>query len=81
MAKIETIRYQCDVCKAEFENKKNVTSESIPCYGGERNEYHSSCKLDLCKECSEKIRKVIYDNFAQINDWYGLHVTKKQMGE
>ena len=31
----------------------------------------------MCDECSTKIRQVIYDNFAEIRDYYGLSVKKK----
>lgn len=81
MAKIETVRYQCDVCKAEFKNATDVTETHIPCYGGERNEYHSNCRLDLCKECSGNIRQIIYEHFAEIQDYYGMHIRNKQIGE
>lgn len=81
MAKVEIIKYQCDVCKAEFKNANDVRETNIPCYGGESNNYHSSCRLDLCNDCSERIRKVIYDNFAQISDYYGIHVKNKPIGE
>lgn len=81
MAKIETIRYQCDVCKEEFKNATDVTETRVPCYGGERNEYYSECNLDLCKECSANIRKIIYTHFAQIQNYYGVHIVNKQMGE
>lgn len=76
MAKIEVIKYQCDICKAEFNEEKEVTKTIVPCYGGDRNEYHSECSLDLCKECSTKLREVIYKNFAHITDYYGLQITK-----
>ncbi len=76
MAKIEKITYQCDVCKTEYENEKDMTSTIVPCYGGERNEYHTECRLDLCLECSKKLREVIYQNFAHITDYYGLQITK-----
>lgn len=80
MAKIEIIRYQCDVCKAEFESEKELEPTHIPCYGGECNEYNSEVQLDLCKECSRNIRKIIYDNFADIQDYYGVHIRNKQKG-
>lgn len=75
MAKIEIVRYQCDVCKKEFENKEEVKSESVPCYG--EGSYHSQAAVDMCNECAKKIRKVIFDNFAEIRDYYGLSVEKK----
>ncbi len=76
MAKIERVTYQCDVCKACYENEKELICTSVPCYGGERNEYLTECKLDLCKECSTKLREIIYHNFAHITDYYGLQITK-----
>ena len=75
MSKIEIVRYKCDICNKEFENSKSIKSESIPCYG--EDTYHTNTRLDMCEECSTKIRKVIYDNFAEIRDYYGLSVTKK----
>ena len=75
MAKIEIVRYKCDICKNEFENEKSIKSESVPCYG--EGTYHTNVRVDMCEECSTKIRKVIYDNFAEIRDYYGLSVKKK----
>ena len=75
MAKIEIVRYKCDICQKEFENKKSIKSESVPCYG--EGTYHTNVRVDMCEECSTKIRKVIYDNFAEIRDYYGLSVKKK----
>ena len=76
MARIEKITYQCDVCKTEYESEKDIKSTVVPCYGGERNEYYTECALDLCVECSKKLREAIYHNFAHITDYYGLQITK-----
>lgn len=81
MAKIQVIRYKCDVCKKEFENEKDIKNEDIPCYSGEGNCYLSSTKVDLCETCSKKIREVIYNNFAEISDYYGLFIKKKYENE
>ena len=78
MSKIEKIIYKCDVCEKEFENPKDVAMTSIPCYGGERGEYLTDAAVDLCIKCSKNIRKVIYNNFAEISDWYGVHIRNKQ---
>lgn len=78
MARIEKVTYQCDVCKKEFKNEKDVKSTTIPCYGGEQNEYLSECSVDLCAECASKLRKVIYDNFAEINNYHGLNIRRKE---
>ena len=75
MAKIEIIRYQCDVCKKEFESEKQIKAESVPCYG--EDSYPTNARVDMCEECAKKIREVIYDNFAEIRDYYELSVTKK----
>lgn len=75
MSKIEIIRYKCDICKKEFESEKSIKAESVPCYG--EGTYHTNARVDMCEECSTKIRKVIYDNFAEIRDCYGLSVKKK----
>lgn len=74
MSKIEIVRYKCDICEKEFENEKSIKSESVPCYG---EGYYTNARVDMCEECSTKIRKVIYDNFAEIKDYYGLSVKKK----
>lgn len=75
MAKIEIVKYKCDVCGKEFDKEKDINKEKVPCYAD--GTYLTSTTLDMCKECSEKIRKVIYDNFAEIHDYYGLSVKKK----
>ena len=75
MSKIEIIRYKCDICKKEFESEKQIKAELVPCYGD--GAYHTNARVDMCEECSSKIRKVIYDNFAEIRDYYGLSVKKK----
>ena len=54
---------------------KSIKSESVPCYGD--GAYHTNARVDMCEECAKKIRKVIYDNFAEIRDCYGLSVKKK----
>lgn len=77
MSKIEIIKYKCDICNKEFENEKSIKSESVPCYGGEEGAYRTNACMDLCEECSTKIRRVIFDNFAEIIDYYGLSVKKK----
>ena len=81
MAKIEITRYQCDVCKEEFENEKDVVMTRVPCFGGERNEYHSEVGLDLCRKCADNLRDIIYWNFAEISDYYGVHIRNKQKKE
>lgn len=75
MAKIEIIRYKCDICEKEFENEKSIKSELVPCYG--ENSCHTNARVDMCEECSAKIRKVIHDNFAEIINCYGLSIEKK----
>lgn len=75
MAKIEIVRYKCDICNKEFETQKSIKSESVPCYG--EDYYHTNARVDMCEECAKKIREVIYDNFAEIRDYYGLSVKKK----
>ena len=75
MSKIEIVRYKCDICNKEFESEKSIKTESVPCYG--KDFYHTNTRLDMCDECSTKIRKVIYDNFAEIRDYYELSVKKK----
>ena len=75
MSKIEIVRYKCDICNKEFESEKSIKSESVPCYG--EGAYHTNARVDMCEDCAKKIREVIYDNFAEIRDYYGLSVTKK----
>jgi len=73
--KITKIIYECDVCKNKFEEENKIITTTVPCYGGERNEYNTECTIDLCDDCGKKLRKVIYDNFAQITDYYGVQIT------
>ena len=81
MAKIQIIRYQCDVCKSEFEKEKDLESTHIPCYTGADNTGHAECKVDLCKKCAKNLREIIYKSFAQIQDYYGIHIINKQKKE
>lgn len=71
MSVIKIIKYKCDVCENEFEDKKSVRETSVPCFGGSDGSYHDYLLLDLCSECSEKLRKVIWENFAHISNTYG----------
>lgn len=80
MAKIQIVKYQCDVCGAEFDKEEDLESTHIPCYGGERNDYNSEVEIDLCKDCAKNLREIIYKNFASINNWYGVQITNKQTG-
>lgn len=67
MAKIEITIYKCDICGKEVEDNELCT-EHVPCYG--EGSYEVTAQVDMCKECSKKIRQVIYDNFAEIIDCY-----------
>lgn len=75
MATIQTVIYKCDICGAEFKEESALRKESVPCYG--EGSYMTSTKLDMCEECSKKLRAVIHDNFAEIIDCYGVTVKKK----
>ena len=77
MAKIQITKYKCDICNKEFDSEKDVKATHIPCYGGERCEYHDEAQVDLCKDCSTKLREVIYNNFARIQNYYGIHISAK----
>lgn len=33
--------------------------------------------IDLCDDCASRLRKVIFDNFAEIRDCYGITIKKK----
>ena len=81
MAEVEIIRYQCDVCKKEIKNKHNVEHTNIPCFGGERNEYRSEAKIDMCEKCADNLRNIIFKHFAEIQNYYGVHIKDKQRKE
>lgn len=77
MAKITIVKLKCDVCGAEVENEKDIRKTSIPSYAGENGEYYTDNNVDLCSECSKKLREVISEHFAHLNDYYGI-VTVRQ---
>lgn len=73
--KIEIIKYKCDVCGKEFDLKGGIKKETVPCYS--EGMYHTSAMIDLCDDCASRLRKVIFDNFAEIRDCYGITIKKK----
>lgn len=73
--KIEIVKYKCDVCGRTFDAEKDIRKESVPCYG--EGTYPTSTKIDMCNKCSQKLREIIYDNFAEIRDDYGVSIKKK----
>lgn len=77
MAKITIVKWKCDVCGKEVEAEKDIRKTSIPSYAGENSEYYTDNSVDLCSECSKKLREVICKHFAYLNDYYGA-VTVRQ---
>ena len=77
MAKITIVKFKCDVCGKEVEAEKDIRKTSIPSYAGENSEYYTDNSVDLCPECSKKLREVISEHFAHLNDYYGT-VTVRQ---
>lgn len=73
--KIEIVKYKCDVCGKEFYLETDIKKENIPCYG--EGKFRLNAVIDLCDECADKVRKVIFDNFAEINNWGGITIKKK----
>ena len=47
MARIEEIKYQCDVCKRKFDKENDISSTHVPCFVGERYEYETEAQIDL----------------------------------
>lgn len=76
MAKIVTTLYQCDVCRKAFDKETDVSKHSVPCYGGNDN-FQTTTSVDLCYDCASKLRQVIFDQFAEIHDDFGLQIKKK----
>lgn len=73
--KIVIVNYRCDVCGRTFYAENDIQKESVPCYG--EGTYPTSTKIDMCNKCSQKLREIIYDNFAEIRDNCGVSIKKK----
>lgn len=77
MAKTTTVKWKCDVCGKEVEAEKDIRETSIPSYAGENSKYYTDNNVDLCLECSKKLREVISKHFAHIVDNYGTITVRK----
>lgn len=75
MSKIVITKYKCDVCGEEFSDEKKIQTIKVPCCGETIEIVFTN--IDVCKDCLLKMRNVIYDDFAEIVDSYGLHIKKK----
>ena len=76
MAKILITKYKCDICGKEFDDPKEISATSIPCYGVGMTP-NDATQVDLCEKCGRILREIIWDNFAEISDDYGLSIKKK----
>lgn len=76
MAEIVIKKYVCDVCKAEFDNKDMVEKTTVPCRG--TGFVCTNTKIDLCRDCREKLVEAVWNNFAEIMDDYGVVVKAKK---
>lgn len=77
MAKIVIEKWKCDVCEKECSSEKDMRRTNIPCYAGIEFKLFDEASLDLCPECSTKLREVISKHFAHIIDNYGKITVKK----
>lgn len=68
MSVIKIVKFTCDFCEKEFGDKKSVEVASIPCSGWSDSFHHGYYDFYLCYECSENLRKVIWDHFAHISN-------------
>lgn len=72
MSKIIIEKYKCDICGKEVEKETDLRKETVPCYG--EGSFFTQTSVDMCDDCASRLRKIIYQNFAEIRDNYGLTV-------
>lgn len=72
MSKIIIEKYKCDICGKEVEKEADLRKETVPCYG--EGSFFTQISVDMCDNCASRLRKIIYQNFAEIRDNYGLTV-------
>lgn len=75
MSTIKLTIYKCDICGIETEDETEILGENVPCYG--EGTSHCTARVDMCFNCRSRLRRTIWDNFAEIRDWYGLSINKK----
>ena len=69
MSKIIIEKYKCDICGKEVEKETDLRKETVPCYG--EGSFFTQTSVDMCDDCASRLRKIIYQNFAEIRDNYG----------
>lgn len=66
MAKRNITIYECDLCKKDVKNEKDLTSIKLPCF--ENGEYYfwddSFTTIDCCNDCTEKIARLLVENIG-----------------
>ena len=75
MSMIKLTIYKCDICGMETDDETEVLGENVPCYG--EGASHTTARVDMCHNCRCRLMTTIWDNFAEICDWYGLSINKK----
>lgn len=57
--------YCCDVCEKEVKGKKDLEDMMLPCKETE-TEVDMTSTLELCAECADKVRNLIFGSFAKV---------------
>lgn len=66
--KQEIIKYYCDICKKQVENKADLKVYTIPVdYMYDREILISDGRIEVCEECRKALKNAIRDNFCKIN--------------
>ena len=62
--------YECDICKKEVKNEKDLTKIQLPYF--EDGKYYMSDyddnKIDCCDACAEKVAKALAKNIGFYNE-------------
>lgn len=64
MSTAHKITYKCDVCGKESNHYRDIETERIPVFN--RLIPRATYEVDLCKTCSQKLREVVRDHFAEV---------------
>ncbi len=66
MAKRNITIYECDLCKTEVKNEKDLTQIKLPCFENEEHFFldDNFTTIDCCNDCAEKIAKLLAKNIG-----------------
>ena len=77
MAKREIIIYECDLCKKEIKNERDLTKVQLPYFDEDTDYYFGYAdEYDCCEECATKIAKLLGKHIGYYDEEKGVLVAR-----